>query len=59
MCFGGGYIPPTPIIERKVDYGPLPSLSVKPIERAGPMSKDVKRGGETRSLLMPYQIGEK
>lgn len=59
MCFGGGYIPPTPIPERKVDYGPLPSLSVKPIERADSMFKDVKRGGETRSLLMPYQIGEK
>lgn len=58
MCFGGGYIPPTPIIERKVDYGPLPSLSVKPIERSAPVMKDIA-GKQPRSLLMPYTMDGK
>lgn len=58
MCFGGGYIAPTPIIERKIDYGPLPSLGVKPIERSETVMKDVV-GKQPRSLLMPYTTGGK
>lgn len=59
MCFGGGAIKQTPIPESKIDYGPLPSLSVKPIERGPAVFQDIKRGGETRSLLMPYTMGSK
>ena len=58
MCFGGGpAMPKTEIKETKIDYGPLPSLSVKPMTRRGQVTQDIKRGGETRSLLMPYSTG--
>lgn len=60
MCFGGGgSMPKTEIKYEKPDYGPLPSTQVTQVQRPSPVYGDVKRGGETRSLLMPYQLGSK
>ena len=57
MCFGGGKSADDYYKEMKPEFGPLPSLSMKRIERKEQTFKDVpKRSGmQKRSLLMPME----
>ena len=57
MCFGGGKSAEKMYQEMKPEFGPLPSLSMKRIERKEQIFKDVpKRSGmQKRSLLMPIR----
>ena len=61
MCFGGKKGPSVEELyqQKKVDFGPLPSLSMtRNKQRKGPVMKDVvRRGAEKRSLLNPYMTG--
>lgn len=62
MCFGGGgggKSVSKMYEEQKVDYGALPSLSQKKVDRKAPEMKDVetpeqRAGSIRRSLLNPY-----
>jgi hypothetical protein len=61
MCFGGGSGKSVSKMyeEQKVDYGALPSLSQKKVDRKAPEMKDVetpeqRAGSIRRSLLNPY-----
>jgi len=61
MCFGGskGKSVSQMYEEQKVDYGALPSLSQKKVDRDVPEMKDVETpeqrvGAMRRSLLNPY-----
>lgn len=61
MCFGGGGGKSASKMyeEQKVDYGALPSLSQKKVDRKAPEMKDVetpeqRAGSIRRSLLNPY-----
>jgi len=61
MCFGGGGGKSVSKMykEQKVDYGALPSLSQKKVDRDAPEMKDVetpeqRAGSIRRSLLNPY-----
>ena len=57
MCFGGGKSADDYYKEMKPEFGPLPSLSMKRIERKKQTFKDVPErvGMEKRSLLMPME----
>jgi len=61
MCFGGGGGKSVSEMykEQKVDYGALPSLSMKSVDRPAQAFKDVEKpvqryGTPRRSLLNPY-----
>ena len=61
MCFGGskGKSVSQMYEEQKIDYGALPSLSQKKVDRKAPEMKDVetpeqRAGSIRRSLLNPY-----
>lgn len=61
MCFGGGGGKSVSKMyeEQKVDYGALPSLSQKKVDRKSPEMRDVetpeqRAGSIRRSLLNPY-----
>lgn len=61
MCFGGGSGKSVSKMyeEQKVDYGALPSLSQKKVDRKSPEMRDVetpeqRAGSIRRSLLNPY-----
>ena len=62
MCFGGKSSGPSAAemyAKQKVNYGALPSLSQKKVDRDAPEMKDVKTpeqraGSIRRSLLNPY-----
>lgn len=55
MCFGGGAsMPKTEIQYERPDFGPLPSLrGEESVQRTGPKYGTVRKGSQTRSLLMP------
>jgi hypothetical protein len=58
MCFGGGGKSAEKMYqEMKPEFGPLPSLSMKRIERKEQTFKDVpsRVGMQKRSLLMPME----
>lgn len=65
MCFGGKSSGPSAAEmykKQKVDYGALPSLSQKKVDRKAPAMKGVelpeqREGSERRSLLNPYGAG--
>jgi hypothetical protein len=65
MCFGGKSSGPSAAemyAKQKVNYGALPSLSQKKIDRKAPAMKDIelpeqREGSERRSLLNPYGAG--
>jgi len=59
MCFGGGKSRSAEEIyeERKPEEKPLPSLSMKPVERGNQKLEDVpyrRKGAQRRSLLGGY-----
>ena len=62
MCFGGGGGKSVSEMykEQKVDYGALPSLSMKSVNKPAQIFKDVEKpeqryGAQRRSLLNPYE----
>lgn len=57
MCFGGGKSAEGYYQGMKPKFGPLPSLSMKRIERKEQTFKDVpsRVGMQKRSLLMPME----
>ena len=57
MCFGGGKSADDYYKQMKPEFGPLPSLSMKRIERKEQKFKDVpeRTGMQKRSLLMPME----
>lgn len=65
MCFGGkssGSSVADMYKQQRVDYGALPSLSQKKVDRKAPAMKDIelpeqREGSERRSLLNPYGAG--
>ena len=65
MCFGGKSSGPSAAemyAKQKVNYGALPSLSQKKVDRKAPVMKDIelpeqREGSERRSLLNPYGVG--
>lgn len=65
MCFGGKSSGPSAAemyAKQKVNYGALPSLSQKKVDRKAPAMKDIelpeqREGSERRSLLNPYGAG--
>lgn len=65
MCFGGKSSGPSAAemyAKQKVNYGALPSLSQKKVDRKTPVMKDIelpeqREGSERRSLLNPYGAG--
>ena len=65
MCFGGKSSGPSAAemyAKQKVNYGALPSLSQKKVDRKAPAMKDIelpeqREGSERRRLLNPYGAG--
>lgn len=57
MCFGSGKSAEGYYQQMKPEFGPLPSLSMKRIERKEQTFKDVpsRVGMQKRSLLMPME----